>query len=171
MRAFRILAGFVLLAVLLSATGCQREEEGPFVLSGRIFVFNYRVARATYMITLDRKAPVLSGSVIETSFENPAGGDPVVTRTTVSPAAIKVTLESPAVHCIVKDRPYSVTIRVLDTDTTTIQQIDTTVTSSLDQTVLPAKPLVVGPFYTPNPEIFPGNGTADYSPDPTCSKA
>lgn len=171
MRAPPVVAGVVLLAGLLSATGCQREKEGPFVLSGRIFVFNYRVARATYMITLDRKAPVPSGSVIETSFENPAGGDPVVTRTTVSPAAIKVTLESPAVHCIVKGHPYSVTIRVLGADTTMIQEIDTTVTSSLDQTVLPAKPLVVGPFYTPNPEIFPGDGTADYSPDPTCPKA
>ncbi|MCL6706801.1 hypothetical protein M8R20_07310 [Pseudomonas sp. R2.Fl] len=173
MRAFiRLLAGFALFAGLISAAGCQREEEkGPFVLSGRIFVFNYRVARATYVVTLARKAPLPGEGVIETSFENPAGGAPLVTRTKVSPAATGVALESPAVHCIVKGRPYTVTIRVLGADDKPIQTIETSVTSSLDQTVLPAKPLVVGPLYTPNPEVFPGDGTADYSPDATCPKA
>lgn len=166
------LAGAALLAGLFLVSGCQREEEkGPFVLSGRIFVFNYRVARATYMITLARKEPLPGDGVIETSFENPAGGDPLVTRTTVSPATTKVVLESPAVHCIVKDRPYSVTILVFGADDTLIQQIDTTLTSSQDQTMLPAKPLVVGPFYNLNPEVFREGGTPDYSPDANCPKA
>ncbi|MBO3759713.1 hypothetical protein J5J10_10625 [Ciceribacter sp. L1K23] len=152
----------------LSTTGCQREDEGPLAVSGRIFIFNYRVAEATYVLTLARKGELPDESVIETSFENPAGGPPLVTHTRISPTWEKIALESPAVHCIVRDRPYAVSIRISDGNGKPIQTIETSVTSSLDQTILPAKPLVVGPVYTPNPEVYPGDGTADYSPARDC---
>ena len=43
-----------------------------------------------------------------------------------------------------RSRPRTATVK---------QTIDTTITSSLDQTILPDRPLVVGPVYTPNPDL------------------
>lgn len=46
------------IAAMLSLSGCQRDEPREVAkLSGRMFVFNYRVAVATYLVTLQRTAP------------------------------------------------------------------------------------------------------------------
>lgn len=46
------------LSILLLAS-CQRETEGKLVeLSGRLFVFNYRVATANYLVTLKKLRPL-----------------------------------------------------------------------------------------------------------------
>ncbi|EGL65029.1 hypothetical protein AGRO_2576, partial [Agrobacterium sp. ATCC 31749] len=46
------------IAAMLSLSGCQRDEPREVAkLSGRMFVFNYRVAIATYLVTLQRIAP------------------------------------------------------------------------------------------------------------------
>ena len=80
----------------------------------------------------------------------------------------KVSLESPPVHCVVKDRPYAISIRILDGRDKVLQTIETTLTSSLDQTIMPGKALVVGPVYTPNPEVYRTDGAVDYAKDKTC---
>ncbi|MGV8939295.1 MAG: hypothetical protein ACOH2J_19420 [Allorhizobium sp.] len=49
-----------------------------------------------------------------------------------------------------------------------IQALETTLTSNIDQTVMPAKPLVVGPFYTKNPHVFKADGSTDFSPETGC---
>ena len=54
---------------------------------------------------------------------------------------------------MVKDRPYKVSIAIEGPDGALLQTIDTTMTSSEDQSLLPDRPLVVGPLYTPNPEL------------------
>lgn len=167
MRAIPI--GFALLLGLSLLTGCQRENTGePLKLSGKVFIFNYRVAQATYVVTLARNGPLPEPSFAEANFENPAGGAPIVTRTKIFPFWDKVSLESPPVHCVVKDRPYAISIRILDGSENVLQSIETTLTSSLDQTVLPGKPLVVGPVYTPNPEVYGADGKADYAQEATC---
>ncbi|UJW76816.1 hypothetical protein IM739_09730 [Rhizobium sp. SL42] len=154
------------LALLAS---CQRETEAePLTLTGRVFVFNYRIAQASYLVTLARNAPLPEGSLAETIFENPAGGAPITTRTKIFPFWDKISLDSPPVHCVVKDRPYAVTIRILDGQNRLIQQIDTSIASTLDQSVLPAKPLVVGPLYTPNPDVFKADGSTDYAAETGC---
>ncbi|MFT4181394.1 MAG: hypothetical protein QM636_05675 [Rhizobium sp.] len=153
----------------LALCGCQRQpENGPTELSGRLFVFNYRVASATYMITLKKIAPIPEGTVAVAEFENPAGGDPLVVRQKIYSFWDKITLESPDLRCVRKDRPYSVSITLLDAGDKTIQTIKTEVKSDLDQTVLPTKPLVVGPIYTQNPDVFKSDGSADYGRDTTC---
>lgn len=161
--------GAILLLGLCATTGCQREDlDEPLKLSGKVFIFNYRVAQATYVVTLGRNGPLPEPSFVEASFENPAGGAPFVTRTKIFPFWEKVSLESPPVHCVVKDRPYAISIRVLDGNDALLQSIETTLTSSLDQSVLPGKPLVVGPVYTPNPEVYGADGTVDYSQETSC---
>ncbi|MCJ8239677.1 hypothetical protein [Peteryoungia algae] len=161
-----------LLLALSWLTGCQREDlDEPLKLSGKVFIFNYRVAQATYVVTLARNGPLPDPSFVETTFENPAGGAPLVTRTKIFPFWEKVSLESPPVHCVIKDRPYAVSIRILDASDKVQQTIETTLTSSLDQTVMPGKALVVGPVYTPNPEVYGADGTVDYAKGQTCPAA
>lgn len=153
----------------LALGGCQREDEqGPLAVSGRLFIFNYRVADATYVLTLSRNGPLPDESYIETRYEDPRGGAPIVTRTRIFPFWEKISLESPPVHCIVKDRPYAVEMRVTDAKGKLIQALETTVTSSLDQTILPARPLVIGPIYTANPEVFAPGEKPDFSPETGC---
>nr|WP_141650006.1 hypothetical protein [Rhizobium sp. PDO1-076] len=163
LRLASLVCGLALVA------GCQRENEAePLTLTGRIFVFNYRVAQASYLVTLARNAPLPEGSFAEASFENPAGGAPIVTRTKIFPFWDKISLTSPPVHCVVKDRPYAVSIRILDGQNRLVQQIETSITSTLDQSVLPAKPLVVGPLYTPNPAVLHADGSTDYAAENGC---
>lgn len=158
-------SGLALLA-LLAAAGC-REQGGEgkwYEVSGKIFVFNYRVATATYVVTLAPMRPMQESQVAVASFENPAGGDPLIVRQKVWPKLGKVTLESPPLDCVVKGKPYAISIRIED-GTDVKQTIETTLTSSEDETILPDRPLVVGPAYTPNPDVAGHpNGKID---DPT----
>ena len=154
----RSLRGLVMIAALAASAalaGCQRETGGePLQLTGKIFVFNYRLAYATYMITLNRTEPLPEGATITAEFENPAGGDPLVLQRKLFAAQEKVVLESPDVHCVKKARPYRVSITVDGPDGARLQALETTVVSDLDQSVLPAHALVVGPAYDKNPEMF-----------------
>ena len=145
----------VLLAGILALTAC-RETGGQgeyFEITGKLFVFNYRVARATYLVVLMPLQPMREGETAVATFENPAGGEPIVVRQKIWPQLEKTSIESPPLRCIVKDKPYAVTIRIEGADGTVMQTIETTMASSQDQDVLPDRPLVVGPFYTPNPDL------------------
>jgi hypothetical protein len=156
----RAIASFL---AMLALAGCQRETEDKLVeLSGRLFVFNYRVATANYLVTLRKIAPIPEGSIAAAEFQNPKGGAALTSSEKIFPMGDKVAIQSPFVECVRKDRPYAVTIRILDASGKVLQEIDTSITSDVDQTVLPTKPLVIGPLYTQNPEVFRSDGTTDY---------
>lgn len=155
--------------ILLALAGCQREEQRDVAkISGRMFVFNYRVAVATYLVTLQTQVPIEEGSVIEAEFENPRGGEALTVSERLFPKNSKTVLQSPPVECVRQDRPYTVTIRLRAPDGHVMQTLETKVTSDTDQSLLPAKPLVVGPLYTPNPEVFRSDGTTDMKPVQNC---
>lgn len=162
--------GMMLCAlVLLPLAGCQRsDEKGPTEIAGKIFIFNYRLSTAVYEIALRKTGDIPEGSTVTAEYENPAGGPPLVTTTKIFSFWEKIPLESPALRCVVKDRPYHVKITIKGPDQGEIQTLETTVVSSLDQTILAAKPLVTGPAYDKNPEVFKKDGSADYSPDTAC---
>jgi hypothetical protein len=158
-------SAIIWLAVMMLAA-CQRDvTEQVAELTGRLFVFNYREATANYLITLKATAPLPEGAFAEAEFENPRGGAPLSVRQKLFPAMEKIVLESPHLQCVRKGHRYKVTIRLLEADGRTIQTIETSVASDVDQSVLPAKPLVVGPLYTPNPDVFKADGSADFSPE------
>jgi hypothetical protein len=136
-----------LLAVL---AGCQRPAEELFSVSGRIFVFNYRLAYAHYLVTLQRTAAVPEGMRYVARFENPAGGEALVAERKIFPAQEKLVIESPHVECVKKDRPYEVKVEIIDGEGAVVQTVETMVVSNLDQSVLPREPLVSGPAYEPN---------------------
>ena len=153
-----------LLAALVLTTGCREQASGEYVtLTGKVFIFNYRIAEASYVVTLGTVRQLTEGSVALASFENPAGGEPFVVRQKVSPNAEKIVLESPPLACVRKGKAYQISITIMDAGGMELQRIETTLTSSLDQDVLPDKPLVVGPIYTPNPELAgnPGGKTGE----------
>ncbi|MBP1850732.1 hypothetical protein [Rhizobium halophytocola] len=167
-RAFRSLA-VALAGIGALLAGCQREsEDGPLSVAGRLFEFNYRNATAAYILTLNRDRDLPEGSVVETAYEDPAGGKPIVTATKIYPFWEKIALQSPPVHCIVKDRPYKVTVTLKNADGREVQTLRTEIISNIDQTVLPEKPLTVGPGYTPNPQVFHADGTPDFAPEKGC---
>jgi hypothetical protein len=141
------------LALLLAA--CQRETgPDPLKLTGKMFVFNYRLAYATYLVTLEQTEPLPEGSIVKAEFENPAGGTPLTLERKIFPNLTRLVLESPDITCVKKNQPYKVTIAVIGPDGGKLQSLETQVTSSADQSILPAKALVVGPGYEKNPEVF-----------------
>ena len=82
----RLLLTATLLASALALGACQREaKDGITEISGKMFVFNYRIATATYMLTLARKAPLPENGSVETEYEIPAGGAPIVEVSKIYP--------------------------------------------------------------------------------------
>ena len=143
------------------APGCPRdgrllERVGPYIeLRGGGFLFNYRIAEATAGLVVVPLRTLPEGSTIETSFENPAGGPPIVLSEKVSPKQTKFDFTTPPLTGIKADKDYAVTVRLVDADGKELQRIDKMFHSQLDQSVLPPKPLTIGPGYTPNPQLDP----------------
>jgi len=166
-RISRVCFSLVLVA-LLGAAGCRDSgEEGEyFEVSGKLFVFNYRVATATYLVTLNPLQPMREGQTAVATFQDPAGGEPIVVRQKIWPKLEKTTIESPPLRCVAKDKRYSVSIAIEEDGGRVVQKLDTTITSNLDQSVLPDRPLVVGPLYTPNPDLA-GHPDGKLPDDPT----
>lgn len=52
-----------------------------------------------------------------------------------------------------RDKPYQFSVSLGGPDKVMLQTVESTLTGTLDQTVLPDRPLVVGPVYTPNPDL------------------
>ncbi|HTV68390.1 MAG TPA: hypothetical protein VMF90_07625 [Rhizobiaceae bacterium] len=166
--------GFLRISVValgLLALGACRDTAGEgeyFEITGKLFVFNYRVATATYLVTLGPLQPMREGETAVATFEDPAGGTPIVVRQKIYPKLDKTTIESPPLECVVKDKPYAVSIRIEGQDGAVLQTIETTMTSSENQDLLPDRPLVVGPLYTPNPDLA-GHPDGKLEGDPTKS--
>ncbi len=144
-----------ILPLVLLLAACQRETgPDPLKLTGKMFVFNYRLAYATYLVTLEQTEPLPEGSMVKAEFENPAGGAALTLERKIFPNLPRVVLESPDVTCVKKNRPYKVVVSLLGPAGEQLQVLETQVTSNLDQSILPEKALVVGPAYEKNPEVF-----------------
>jgi hypothetical protein len=163
------LAGLLVASAALDACRDEGGDGEYFAVSGRLFEFNYRLARATYIVTLNPLQPMDGSQTAVGTFENPAGGEPIVVRQKIWPKLSHVTLESPPLTCVVKDKPYAVKITIEDANGSVVQALDTTVTSSLDQSILPDRALVVGPVYELNEELAGHpDGRLPDEPKPDC---
>jgi hypothetical protein len=149
----------VVLAACLTLAGCRDESRLSYLeLSGRNFIFNPRVNSATYVVTLAVLKDIPQGSRITARFENPAGGAALVVEKKVFPDQPKIALESDNLTCVKAGRRYAFSVSLLDGNGQELQKIDSSLESSLDQTVMPDAPLVVGPAYDKNPAL---KGRAD----------
>ncbi len=154
-RSRRSCAAMALLLAGAAALGGCREsgKDALFEISGRLVVFNYREATLTYLVTLNPLKPIGEGQSIVTTMDNPAGGPQLVFGQKLFPGHTKVTIESPPLECVVKDRSYKVSIHVNGQDGALLQDIETTMVSAQNEDMLPDRKLVVGPGYDPNPEL------------------
>jgi hypothetical protein len=146
----------LLLALLLAA--CSGEDKRDYlVMGGGGFIFNYRLAEAHYGVVLqpDRDPP--PGSVIEARFDNPAGGDPIVMTKPARPGPGRITFDTPPVKGVQKDKDYKVQVVLRDAEGKTLQTLEKSLRSELDQTVLPQGPMTVGPGYQRPEGVKPAN--------------
>jgi hypothetical protein len=144
----------LLVFCLALASGCRDRDENAYVrLTGNIFIFNYRIAEVNFVVTLAKTKPTPEGAKVIGRFDNPAGGERIVIEKKIFVNNDKIVLESAALRCVVKDRPYLFEIEVRGADSAVLQKLSGKLVSSLDQNRLPDRPLVVGPVYTPNPEL------------------
>lgn len=147
----RFASVFLVFALLLLA-GCKDESRsGLIALAGRLFVFNPRMATATAVITVDVLIAVPAGSTLELSFENPAGGAALVMVQAVRVDKKRMDFETEPLLCIKKAKRYAFTLTLKDANQQVLQTLDSSLESTLDQSVLPTAPLVEGPGYDPNP--------------------
>jgi hypothetical protein len=155
----RALAILSLLLTLALTGGCQREAEEYISINGKVFIFNIRVARAFYMLTLNRLPSTPDDAVVVAEFEDPSGGPPLVKEQKVFPKMTRIDLQSPDVDCIAVGKPYKIHIVLKDAEGRELQTIDTTLTSTLDSSMLPEKALFEGPVYTRDKDAFNTDGS------------
>lgn len=152
-----IIAALALCAVLFAVGWFTREDpaDAPYLkILGGGFMFNYREAEIFYGFTAQVVRPLASGSIIEARFDDPAGGAPLVVSERVSTMTDRYALRTPPVRGVEAKKPYRVEIRVYDrTKTTLLWQEEHSYASQIADTVVPEKPLTIGPGYHRNPEL------------------
>jgi hypothetical protein len=146
-----------LLAVLFALGWLTREDPGmkPYLqILGGGFMFNYRVAEVYYGFSAMVVRPLPTGSIIEASFEDPAGGADHVVRQRVGTHTERYSLRSPPVRGVEKGKSYQVAIRVMDREERELLwQHELAFRSQISDRIVPDKPLTVGPGYHRNPDI------------------
>lgn len=137
---------------LVAISGCSSEETGPyFKIAGGGFIFNYRIAEATAGVVVTPERTLPADGSFEATFENPAGGAPLVMREKVSATKKRYDFTTPPLSGVKAKTDYLMTVRLLDANGNEIGTAERALRSDLDQTVLPNQPLTVGPGYARNP--------------------
>ena len=139
--------GLLLSASVLAACSGSGDYLSP---AGGGFIFNYRIAQATYGIALKPMRDLPPDGVIEATFENPSGGAPFVLREEGPFNPTRIAFTTPPVEGVVKGKRYTVAVVLKDAAGATLQRIEKTYASDIDQSVMPARPLAIGPGYQRN---------------------
>jgi hypothetical protein len=137
------------LAAALALAACSGSGDYLAVAGGG-FVFNYRIAEATYGVALKPMRELPVDGVVEGTFENPAGGAPIVVREEGPFNPTRIALQTPPLQGVEAKRPYKVSVVLTDGKGAVLQRIEKTYASELDQSALPGKPLAIGPGYQKN---------------------
>ncbi|MBC7282915.1 MAG: hypothetical protein H5U12_15940 [Hoeflea sp.] len=149
-----------LVLVLMAIGWVTREDpaEKPYIgIAGGGFIFNYREADVYYGFVANVLKPLPSGSWMIAEFEDPAGGPPLTVETRLHARSVRYGVHSPSVRGVKAGQPYHVSIRVYDhTRTKLIWSGEKTFVAQIDDSVVPEKPLTIGPGYFPNPELTSG---------------
>ena len=138
-----------------------RNSHDYIKVGGGGFVFNYRVAEATAGVIAEPQRDLPNGATIEASFENPAGGEPIVIAKSVTEGRKRYSFDTPPLSGVQGGRTYAVTVRVIDSDGKELQKVDYQLRSDVDESVLPDKPLTIGPGYARNPEAASPDAQSD----------
>jgi hypothetical protein len=138
----------VLLGALVLAVSCV--DERPYLeFAGGGFVFNYRNAEATYGIVVVPRRDPPPGAILEATFDNPSGDAPIVVSRPARRGG-RIDFETPPVQGVQKDTAYHVVVVLRSAQGEELQRLEKDFVSDLDQSVLPERPLAIGPGYQPN---------------------
>ena len=154
---FRPLALIAALAIALTLAACE-ETTGDFVeITGGGFLFNYRIAEATYGLVATARRTVPPDTRFVAEFENPAdplpNGSPLSVELISREGQTRFAISSPPVKNVVADQAYTVTLTLFTPQGAVIETHETVYHSKIGSEVLPDKPLTIGPGYTKNPEL------------------
>ena len=152
MRMFPLSA---ILALSLVLAGCNEGDTQPYLkFAGGGFIFNYRIGEAFYGFVAKPQKAIPDGAVLEARFEVPGSDQPFVQRQPARSGMLRYSFRTPPLHGIIKDHKYTAELRVLAPgDGTVLASYTHSYYTDVDQRSLPDKPLVLGPGYTPNPEV------------------
>jgi hypothetical protein len=141
------------LSAALLLSGCDDASKPPLVIAGGGFIFNYRIAEVFYGVSLKPQRRIAAGAVLEGEFENPAGGPNLLVRETLgTEPKLIYALQTPPLTGVKAGKPYKVEVRLFEAGRVTAR-LERTITSDLDQDMIPDAPLAVGPGYTANPDL------------------
>lgn len=140
-----------LLAPLLLA--CGGEDTRPYLeFAGGGFVFNYRTANHYYGFVARQVRPLPEGARLRVTFEIPGGKTEVQEEPAVS-GRLQYKFQTGDLEGIEAGHPYEANLVVLDGATgKELFRLSHSFKTDVDQSKLPAKPLVVGPGYEKAPE-------------------
>ncbi|HSM20262.1 MAG TPA: hypothetical protein VK844_07840 [Hyphomicrobiales bacterium] len=141
-----VAVALALAYVLANRTAPEAKPYLTFLGGG--FIFNYRIAEVTYGFTAEVTRPLPVGTIIEATFEDPAGGEPLLVQARVVTERLRYSLTSPPVEGVVAGRPYHVTVRLIARDGDKILgRYERDYVSQVGQEVMPEGPLTIGPGY------------------------
>lgn len=150
-----VIASLVVVALLFAigwATRNDPNDKPVIAIVGGGFILNYRIAEHFYGFVAVVQKPLETGSIIEASFEDPAGGGPILVRQRVSPMFDRYEFRTPPLRGIEAGRAYKVSVRVRNrTDTSEIYATELAYRSDVGSESLPDAPLTIGPGYARNP--------------------
>ena len=143
------------LTMALALAGCNEKDDRPYLsFAGGGFIFNYRIGQAFYGFVAKPRRGIPDGAVIEARFEVPGSDQPFIERQPAKTGMLQYTFRTPALKGIVKDHKYKVELRVIEPGTAKVlASYDKSFYTDVDQRTMPDKALVLGPGYTPNPEV------------------
>ena len=140
-----------MIAVLFGLFTVLKEDKPPrpyLKILGASFIFNYRVSDVYLGFTAVPDKPIPVGSVLEVTFENPAGGGPFVSRRGIGLPDRRISIRSPSLRGVKAHQPYEIRLRLFQPGKPEpIWQHSFVVRSNIDDSVVPDAPLVVGPGY------------------------
>ncbi len=151
--SLRRLGALAALLPMLFLAGCGDGEDKPYVeIVGGGFVFNYRIAEAFYGVTVVAHRPLPADTELIAEFEDPSGGSPIRVTQQARDGQNRFSMESGPVQGVVADRDYTVVLTLTRPSGEVLETHTKTIRSKLDQSVLPDRPLTIGPGYAPNPD-------------------
>jgi hypothetical protein len=137
---------WALLLFACSGDGAGDEPYLEFVGGG--FIFNYRLAEADYGFVARMRRPIAPGTIIEASFEDPEGGEPLVVTQVARRGGLQYLFRSPPVRGVEAHRDYRVELRLIDpADGSVVATYTRSYRSDVAQSMLPDSPPVTGPGY------------------------
>lgn len=142
----RRLALLLLAAAVLTA--CGDDAAGPHLeYAGGGFIFNYRTANHYYGLVVRQKKPLPEGSSFEVRFEVP-GGEQVLQEPILA-GRLQYKFQTGDLDKIETGHPYKAVVILRSANGQEIERLEKQFTTTVDQSKLPAKPLVTGPGYEP----------------------